>query len=449
MTKDMYSFFGLSQPAFGPITAPDQIFRSGLMEPVVKEILAGAQILSIRGAPGAGKTAFMHVLAMELQAHGVVIVMVDAASPTPAQVHALIGKAAGLSDTAIEPEKLLRALWDEAGVKRLVVLCDNAETLSGNTFRYLALLVQLRFTQPLRLQLLLLGQLGPWPGLADPDLEHLRQASTSRHITFSLRKDEVAAYLDHRLKHAGQPLSHVMKRSAVTELSEQAHCNPKRLDELAERALLYGYHTGRRRLTARSVRRALMPEQGSPRGSARFPRAPLAWAAALSILAAAGITAWLARGGASMPQRNAPVPETPTKHVALRPAAPMAPLPPPPPHVMRPPPVAAGPSQAAPPISRPGALAGAKSAPAPIAPSALAIPAKPVLPVDRPPSNVGHGPGLVLIAGPRDDLPTLYQRVYQGLTPPPYAAVLAANQMPVKPGALLVFPEPPNGWTRH
>ena len=58
-------------------------------------------------------------------------------------------------------------------------------------------------------------------------------------------------------------------------------------------------------------------------------------------------------------------------------------------------------------------------------------------------------PGLILLAGPDDTLPALYARVYRGVTPPPYADVLAANHSPVRPGDLLIFPEPPNGWSKR
>jgi MSHA biogenesis protein MshM len=56
------------------------------------------------------------------------------------------------------------------------------------------------------------------------------------------------------------------------------------------------------------------------------------------------------------------------------------------------------------------------------------------------------GPGLALMVKEGDTIMALYAKVYRGLTPPPYAAVLAINRIPVKPGAILVFPEPPGGW---
>ncbi len=56
-------------------------------------------------------------------------------------------------------------------------------------------------------------------------------------------------------------------------------------------------------------------------------------------------------------------------------------------------------------------------------------------------------PGLVLVAGENDSLETLYAKVYRGLKPPPYPAVVGLNRMPVKPGDLVIFPRPPDGWS--
>jgi hypothetical protein len=55
----------------------------------------------------------------------------------------------------------------------------------------------------------------------------------------------------------------------------------------------------------------------------------------------------------------------------------------------------------------------------------------------------------VLVAGAGDDLATLYAKVYRGVKPPPYPTVIAANRMPVRPGALVIFPEPPEGWSQR
>lgn len=68
----------------------------------------------------------------------------------------------------------------------------------------------------------------------------------------------------------------------------------------------------------------------------------------------------------------------------------------------------------------------------------------------RPSVHESHGgPGLVLVAGARDSMAKLYAKVYRGVTPPPYSEIRAANPRPMKPGTLVIFPEPPNGWVKH
>ena len=58
------------------------------------------------------------------------------------------------------------------------------------------------------------------------------------------------------------------------------------------------------------------------------------------------------------------------------------------------------------------------------------------------------GPGLVLMAQRGDTLESLYGNVYRDRNAPPFATIVAANPGPFKPGAIVVFPEPPGGWQR-
>lgn len=80
----------------------------------------------------------------------------------------------------------------------------------------------------------------------------------------------------------------------------------------------------------------------------------------------------------------------------------------------------------------------ASFAAAPIATTEIAPPA--------PPAAVVPGASLLLIAETGDTLPSLYAKVYEGMTPPPYADVAAVNPAKIKPGDHLMFPAPPNGW---
>jgi serine/threonine protein kinase len=55
-------------------------------------------------------------------------------------------------------------------------------------------------------------------------------------------------------------------------------------------------------------------------------------------------------------------------------------------------------------------------------------------------------PGLLIKVKPGESLGSLYRRVYRGLTPPPFESVAAINPGPVRPGDIVTFPPPANGW---
>jgi len=133
--------------------------------------------------------------------------------------------------------------------------------------------------------------------------------------------------------------------------------------------------------------------------------------------------------------------------------------------------VAASPGQAADPAPNPSepappeVPAQAAIPPMPDEGSRAAVPAIPVMPplaapsppepAPAPPSEAPEpqslaqasgAPGLVLVAHAGDTMPALYAKVYRGVRPPPYPDVVAANHVPLRPGAIVVFPAPQDGW---
>ena len=85
--------------------------------------------------------------------------------------------------------------------------------------------------------------------------------------------------------------------------------------------------------------------------------------------------------------------------------------------------------------------------PAPRPASVNPAPQRTLAPGRRPELGRSAGPGLLLVAERGDTLPGLYRRVYAGVSPPSFAAVLAVNRDPVQPGIRLLFPTPPGGWS--
>ena len=128
------------------------------------------------------------------------------------------------------------------------------------------------------------------------------------------------------------------------------------------------------------------------------------------------------------------------------PASQVAPLSVPPPLGRAPMPIPSAPRPPPPPpVAAPGPAAPVPPAPAPQVPARPAPTPPPVPAATVPPQPASAS--LLLIAGPGDTLASLYARVYQGTTPPPFARVAALNPAVIVVGTRLVFPAPAAGWS--
>ncbi len=490
------------------IFCPDS--RAALIGWIVARMLDGQATIAVSGERGVGKTSLLPALADALRAGGLLVARLDGAAHTPTEVHGIIGQAAGIpADDLREPQRLLGSLTAEGKLDRLVVLVDDAQSVPAATFRYLNLLAALFRLAAGRLRLVLFGHRGDWPGLAEPDLERLRTATLARETLQPLYDEEAAAYLGHKLLLAGGSLDRIITGATLAALLEDAGGIPARLDALAWRVLVQSYRDRREPPAPEFPGDPDNPLHGQvDDGHIRTPLWATVMPAAVGLLTVAlvagGIVVLLRGGGpeddlnqpapapvaalappaivASSPEpapsasRRAlampaetpqpappPVPAKPVPDTAMA-AAPAAPLPPQPEQPVRPQSSSvASASPPASPMTGATAVSGLPQSPIPAnrpvpAPAVASTPPA-TAPANPAPDHAladaiarargGHGaPGLAITAGPGDDLATLYARVYRHVAlPPPYVAVVAANPVPIRTGSIVIFPEPPGGWS--
>lgn len=176
------------------------------------------------------------------------------------------------------------------------------------------------------------------------------------------------------------------------------------------------------------------------------------------------------------PETASSAPPSPASDPSLVPGTPPAPSTEAAAAPVQEPAIAASPDQATTPVpgpnppepAAPDAPAPAVTPPAPnenrlastpsitiVAPHAAPSTAEPVPtplreePEEQSPAQPNGAPGLVLVARAGDTMPDLYAKVYRGVRPPPYAEVVAANRLPLRAGAIVVFPMPQGGWPDH
>lgn len=368
--------------------------RNRCVAGLVDAILDGRHAVALLGEAGVGKTLLLDQAVQALQGRGLTVIQAAAPLPKLLGFQRMIGDAAGVprADT-MDPATLVGML--RAGRHGpLVLAVDDVQTLPVNALAFLWAMVALLERGGIRLQLMLVGQPEFGLTLLDPDLAPLSKALGSTGWVPPLDRDELREYLRHRLASARR-----WSPGELDELLDRTGGVPRDIDSYADD----------------------LPMVQDTGGWLRWRWGLMPLLASLCAVAAFGFV------------MTRPSP-------AVHPAG-------------------SGPGQAegpaivlpaAPPASEePTGSAITGTAPAPDPPS-LEPALAPVEPVRRMGSSwPAAGKGLILTAESGDTVLSLYRRVYRGVTPPPFAEVVAANPAPLRRGSLLVFPPPPNGWANE
>jgi len=200
-------------------------------------------------------------------------------------------------------------LTSHASGRRIVLIIDEAQLLGPEALEQVRLLTNLETHTEKLLQVILIGQPELRDLLARPGLRQLAQRITARYHLEPLTRDEIDAYIDHRLRLAGAD-GGLFTRAAKTQIQRASRGIPRLVNSLCDRALLGAYAQGASRVDTATAVRAGTEVLGQP--TRRGGR--LAWIA-LPLLAGAGLGGWLYAKQATPPttpirimERPAPAP---------------------------------------------------------------------------------------------------------------------------------------------
>jgi general secretion pathway protein A len=299
-------FFGLNEKPFAITPDPRYLYMSARHTDALAHLIYGISesggFIQLTGEVGTGKTTLIRSLLEQLPAKAD-IALILSPQLTTLEFLQTISEELG---NPVPREYSVKAQIDNLNAyllrvhsqgRRVVLIVDEAQTLSPELLEQVRLLTNLETAKQKLLQIILIGQPELRTLLDRPEMRQIAQRITGRYHLEPLSREDTAAYVRHRMRVAGAQ-SDVFTSTAIRELYKRSRGIPRLINVIADRALLAAYTQDRRAVDAKLVTRAASEVFGGRRpGGRRWP-----WAGA-----AAGVAAFvLATTNLWQPHREPP-----------------------------------------------------------------------------------------------------------------------------------------------
>ena len=261
-----YDFFGLQQPPY-KITPDTGAFYAGakrgaVLDALVYAVCSGEGITKVVGEVGSGKTMLCRVLESCLP-ENVEIIYLANPSLSPDNILHAIAFEIGLNVSG-DSDRLhvMKALQDyllakHSNQRKVVVFVEEAQSMPLETLEEIRLLTNLETKHHKLLQLVLFGQPELDVALAANRVRQLKERITNSIYLTPLDTTEIRDYLMFRLNAAGYRGADVFNRQAIRRIARASKGLMRRINILADKALLAAYTAQSRTVTARHVAAAI------------------------------------------------------------------------------------------------------------------------------------------------------------------------------------------------
>jgi len=257
--------FKLQQPPFK--NTPDSRFffaggeRGAILEALIYAIGQGEGIVKVVGEVGSGKTMLCRALESQL-ADSVEIVYLANPSLDPENILYAIAIELKLSISEVQNrfevlQLIQRRLLELHAVnQQVVVLVEEAQAMPLSTLEEIRLLSNLETPQEKLLQIVLFGQPELDVHLADNLIRQLNERIAHSLYLSPLSRQEIGEYLNHRLDKAGCRSAELFDVNTVNMLSFYSKGAIRRINFLADKALLAAYADNALKISKNHLRRA-------------------------------------------------------------------------------------------------------------------------------------------------------------------------------------------------
>ena len=292
----MYTeFFGLNEKPFAITPDPRYLYMSARHTDALAHLLYGISesggFIQLTGEVGTGKTTLIRSVLERLPEKADIALILSPQLTTIEFLETIVQELRCPAPV----ERTVKAQIDALNVqlmrahaegRRVVLIVDEAQTLSPELLEQVRLLTNLETAKQKLLQIILIGQPELREVLDRSEMRQIAQRITGRYHLEPLRKDDTRAYVNHRLRVAGAQ-SDIFTSSAISALYKHSRGIPRLINVIADRALLAAYAQERRSVDARLVSAAANEVFGIRR---RTPWWPVATAAVGVTAVVFGIT---------------------------------------------------------------------------------------------------------------------------------------------------------------
>jgi type II secretory pathway predicted ATPase ExeA/septal ring-binding cell division protein DamX len=319
--------FGLRESPFR-ITPHTEFFfaganRGATLEALIYAITHDEGIVKVSGEVGSGKTMLCRMLLEKLPGQ---VETVYLANPSLSRDEILYAIAEELGAPLPDgrAHMLLRNLQDRlleiyAAGRQVVVLIDEAHAMPPETLEEIRLLSNLESNRHKLLQIVLFGQPELDERLSDMNMRQLKERITHNFALEPLRRSDVPAYLMFRIRAAGYHGPDLFTTGAIQLISQASEGLTRRINILADKALLSAFSEGSHQIDNKQVKAAIRDAQFKPMRDSSAK--PWVWIGAAAAIAAVAGTAYLAGSHNSTNRPGTPPTAAPTAASAAAPVA--------------------------------------------------------------------------------------------------------------------------------
>ncbi|HIF50524.1 MAG TPA: AAA family ATPase [Thiotrichaceae bacterium] len=257
-----YEYFGLKQPPF-KITPDTSLFfpggdRGAILDALIYAIVSGEGIVKLVGEVGSGKTTICRMLEKELPVN---VEIVYLANPSLSPDHILHAIAFELDLKVAQDDshlKVMHALQNyllerHAENKQVVVFVEEAQSMPIATLEEIRLLSNLETAQNKLLQIVIFGQPELDTMISKPEIRQLKERITYSFYLSPFKSEEVKDYINSRLRACGYRSVELFDVKAIKLISKYSNGLLRRINILADKALLASYAGNQNKVSVKHV----------------------------------------------------------------------------------------------------------------------------------------------------------------------------------------------------